>query len=161
MSNFTYVCDGNSCCLIPNYNNNNSQQQTEKKCFNYKICFNEISNDEEYEFCKDCMTLPFENKKIILLNENQECPICSKYMKLIKRNNCDHFMCNNCFKKIFFDKPLSRPVFPYLVKDENKYMTDNEDDENIIKYKNQLEYWDKFQNINHNINKKCKQCLQT
>lgn len=156
MSDFTYVCDGNSCCLIPNYNLPTNEK---KKCSNYIICYNK---EEEYEFCKECINLPFENKKIILSNDNQECPICNKYMKLIKRNSCQHFMCKNCFKRIFFEKPLSKPIFPYLViNDENKYMTDNEDDENIIKYKNQLDYWVKFQNINHNKNKNCQQCLQT
>ena len=156
MSDFTYVCDGNSCCLIPNYK---LPPPTKKKCSNYTTCYNEILNDED-EFCKDCTDLPFENKKISFIEKNEECPICTKYMnKLVKRYDCEHFMCKNCFKKIFFDTSLSTPIFPYLVKDENKFMTDNDDDENIIKYKNQLDYCINFKNINHIENKKCQQCF--
>ena len=152
MSNFKYVCNGDSCCLVPNYL---IPKNTKKECENYSICFNQIDKDDE--FCKDCLILPYENKKRII--EKAECSLCSKKSNIsVRREECEHTLCVNCFRKMFFKKSLSMPVFPYLNQeyDENiKY----EYDENIEIYKRDLDYWNKFQMIDHDENKICRKCM--
>lgn len=156
MSNFKYICSGDSCCLVPNYIL--KKTKTTKECGNYYICFSEINKDDE--FCNDCQNLPYENKKRIICRiEKSECLVCSKISNItVKREECDHILCVNCFRKMFFDKSISEPVFPYLNKnyDEN---IDYDNDENIRIYKKHLEYWNKFQTINHDDNKICRQCI--
>ena len=48
MSDFKYICSGDSCCLVPNYL---LKPKNTKECENYSICFKEINKDDE--FCKD------------------------------------------------------------------------------------------------------------
>ena len=55
MSNFKYVCNGDSCCLVPNYL---IPKNTKKECENYSICFNQIDKDDE--FCSS-IELKFKN----------------------------------------------------------------------------------------------------
>lgn len=145
-----YICTGDSCCLIPNYL---IEKKNNKQCENYSICFNQI--DKNDDFCKDCLNLPYENKKRII--EKAKCSSCSKINNIsIKREECQHFLCVNCFRKIFFNKTLSRPVFPY--KDCDEKNTNDDSDLNILNYKKQLDYWNVFQNIDHEYNKICREC---
>ena len=154
MSNFKYICSGNSWCLIPNY------MLSSKHCKNYSVCFNNCDDSNKDNFCNDCLNLPFENKKrIIDCVKQNECSICLKITNIVvKREECEHFICVHCFRKIFFGKSLYTPIFPYLNEkyDEN---TDYGDDVTIIIYKKDLEYWKLFQTIDHDDNKICKKCI--
>jgi hypothetical protein len=155
MSNFKYICTGDSCCLIPNFL---LEKKNTKECENFSVCFNEIDKDDS--FCKDCLDLPYENKKrIVEYIEKSECSLCLKITNItVKREECKHSLCVNCFRKIFFNKSLSIPVFPYLNEkyDENiNYYLDA----NVMRYKRDLDYWKKFQVIDHDDNKICRKCL--
>jgi len=155
MSDFKYICSGDSCCLVPNYL---LKPKNTKECGNYSICFKEINKDDE--FCKDCQDLPYENKKRIIEHvENAECLLCSKLTNMtVKREECNHSLCVNCFRKMFFNKSISKPVFPYFNKDYNEN-DDYENDENVMIYKKDLEYWNKCQTINYDDNKICRKCI--
>jgi hypothetical protein len=155
MSDFKYICSGDSCCLVPNYL---LKPKNTKECGNYSICFKKINKDDE--FCKDCQDLPYENKKRIIERvEKSECLLCSKLTNMtVKREECNHSLCVNCFRKMFFNKSISKPVFPYFNKDYNEN-DDYENDENIMIYKKDLEYWNKCQIINYDDNKICIKCI--
>ena len=147
---YDYVCDGKTCCLIPKYK---LPPKTTKECENNMVCFNEIPIEEKDDFCKECLDLPFENKKLFVVEQEENCTICSKECtRSVKRNLCDHIICINCFRKVYFKKSFSKPVFPYL--------TDNVDetDSLVLKYKKELEYWNKFQKIEHEKDSECNIC---
>jgi len=138
---YEYVCDGKSCCLIPKYT---LKPKNTKECLNYVICFNEIANESLQEYCDSCLRLPFEDKKLVLGCMNEaSCKICGETKKNVKRNFCEYVLCLNCFNKIYFNKSLSKPVFPYLTENVD------ENDDLVIRYKKDLEYWEKFQVIDH------------
>ena len=143
MSNFKYVCNGDSCCLVPNYL---IPKNTKKECENYSICFNQIDKDDE--FCKDCLLLPYENKKRII--EKAECSLCSKKSNIsVRREECEHTLCVNCFRKIYFGIEVSKP----------KYKIDFTS-EMLDEYNERLEKWNKFQRVYNmeKFNSRCFEC---
>ena len=68
-------------------------------CKNYIICQNTSEND----FCFDCEMLfgKWRNKNINLTN-NDICTICNKNDTCISRPTCEHFLCTDCFKVLYF-----------------------------------------------------------
>ena len=105
----SYVCSGDSCCLVPNYL---IPKNTKKECENYSICFNQI--DKDYEFCKDCLELPYENKKRII--EKAECSLCSKKSNItVRREECEHTLCVNCFRKCTMIRFIGGPSYSCLI----------------------------------------------
>lgn len=69
-------------------------------CKNYIICQNNSKND----FCFDCEMLfgKWRNKNIILKNNEDICTICNSKDKCISRPTCEHILCRNCFKVLYF-----------------------------------------------------------
>ena len=87
-------------------------------------------------------------KGILNFYENKECPICFENSICISQPKCNHCVCIKCFKRCYYgtDKP-EEPVFPYDYNTETKYIdnpehTEFENDELIIKYKNECELFD-------------------
>ena len=53
----------------------------------------------------------------IIIQQNQECPVCYEEKTSIRLPNCEHTLCMDCFRKVYFgystmEKPLSRFDFP-------------------------------------------------
>ena len=143
---YDYVCNGNSCCLVPKYK---MPPKTTKECVNNKICFNEISIELNEDFCEECKRLPIDEKRINLISDGT-CSVCDKEGKTIKRESCDHTICVNCFRKIYFGKSFSKPVFPYLTENIS-----DENDKLVLKYKEELKYWEKFQILHLKNHSEC------
>lgn len=72
------------------------------KCPNNIICNNNISSD--IELCLDCNMLfgTWRGNRGILDQKNTTCPICTKDSLCVTRPNCNHFICIDCFKTLYF-----------------------------------------------------------
>jgi hypothetical protein len=135
----------NSCCMIPNY-----KLPKREPCKNNSVCY-KFEEKGRNGFCLDCIeNIPFDNK-LLELKENSDCDVCLKEDSCcVKRLHCEHYLCIQCFRKIYFNKDLHKPVFPYLNQTENDLpLYENIDDLNITNYKKSLEYWNHLQNISY------------
>ena len=71
-------------------------------CTNFIIC-NNISDNI---ICSDCIMLfgKWRGRKEILNTKDYEiCNICNSYGLSVTRPDCDHFLCIDCFKKIYIE----------------------------------------------------------
>ena len=93
------------------------------KCHNYLICKNESEN----KFCFDCEMLfgKWRNKNNKLIFKNSHCSICNKKDTSVSRPTCDHLLCVNCFKTLYYD-------CSYEIESENLDLTE------YLYYKNEL-----------------------
>ena len=132
----------------------------------YDIPFIECSFCGEYEhddvslikkydnifICNNCMLL-YPNKDIII-KDNNECPICYDLIKTLKLPNCEHYLCVNCFQKLYYGKDLiktkynprikiSKPKFPCDIKKIREYQDWIEENEEIY-YSNNKKLWNKI-----------------
>ena len=74
-------------------------------CKNYIVCTNIT---ESADICLECEMLFGRwrgNKGSLEIKENEICPVCLKINTCISRPNCDHFVCVECFKILFFESP--------------------------------------------------------
>ena len=133
----------NSCCVIPNY-----KLPKRQPCKNNSVCY-KFEEKNRNGFCLDCVdSIPFDNK-LLQLRDNSDCDVCLKEDSCcVKRLYCEHYICIVCFRKIYFNKDLHKPVFPYLNQTENDLPSyENVEDLNISNYNKSLEYWNIIQNI--------------
>jgi hypothetical protein len=86
-----------------------------RKCPNYDICKNEITELSFRDCCDDCTCNGVYEKTEL----KDECPICFENNFLYKLKECNHFLCGDCIHKLYFpdygkleDYP-ERPSFPY------------------------------------------------
>ena len=82
------------------------------KCQNHIICANTVDADKQ--ICFDCNMLFGKwrgNNRILNIIENIKCPLCLRMNTCISRPSCEHFICVDCFKKIYFSKSN------YIIKD--------------------------------------------
>lgn len=145
-----FVCSGDSCCLMPNFNFTKIQE-----CKNNSVCYKfEVVKDSD-GFCEDCINyIPLDDKTLKMQN-NETCDICSKENTCcVKRLFCEHIICIVCFRKIYFKKDLTKPVFPYMNSSYSDFLN-TEDDLNINNYKKDLEYWNHVQNLPYESKEKC------
>lgn len=146
-------------------------------CPNYIICNNIIRENDIYNpdgLCLDCHLLfgKWRNKDGILrlkdkLEPKENCPVCDDKIQNIFRPSCNHFICINCFKKLYFGIELKKPLFPYIDKEveywfniENKNINEWMICEDIKEYINNLERWNKLKDIYLRINSRCFECFE-
>jgi len=69
-------------------------------CRNYIIC----QNISDKDFCFDCEMLfgKWRNKNINLKTGEGICTICNSNDVCITRPTCEHILCANCFKILYF-----------------------------------------------------------
>jgi hypothetical protein len=83
-----------------------------KKCTYYIICENdEYIND----LCYDCHMLFGSWRGVNTVLDTQDdlqCPLCAKISKCITRPKCDHFICTDCFKKLYYSNEF------YIIKEK-------------------------------------------
>ena len=138
-----YECKDGVCYLKPSTN-----------CKNHMICQNRSYREDR--LCLDCYNIFGEwrsNQKteVIMKDDNDKCPVCEEDDKtVIYRMNCDHFVCVDCFKKIYYGIELKKPQ----IKLGN----------NLEDYKEQLERYEKMQNIyilsSDKFSSKCFECFE-
>lgn len=146
------ICS-NGVCVVPKF-----FIKTEKPvCKNYLICSNK--SDQEYldaheNYCIDCNNLfgKWREKSFTLkFTETLEtCPLCfQKNQKCIKRVDCDHFLCVDCFRLVYYGyHKIEKPHFPidgrekeYLDNISNNITEDWMKDKIIENYINKLDLW--------------------
>ncbi len=164
-------------CIIPKY-----RLQNTAPCLNYNVCYHVC--DPEFlkthnNLCSDCnylfgkwRLLSSSTKPIIILEDKHTCPICLKdNVKCVNRLSCEHYLCINCFRLIYFGYETPKPVFPYIGK-ENQYFQNisnniSEDwmkDKIIKDYVRDLDLWNECRyriwNIQnkHNLTR-CPDCI--
>lgn len=151
----------------------NMDTNYEIKCPNYIICSNMIVHkDTSYDgVCLECYNLfgKWRNKNHILYIKHilEECPLCNKQNIAIQRPSCDHFLCIDCFKKFYFGIELKKPIFPYIEKEyqywlniENNMLDDWMNDDKIIEYLSNLNYWKKITKLYLKTTSKCFECYK-
>lgn len=145
-----FVCSGNSCYLIPSFNFAKMDE-----CKNNSVCYKFEVKDSD-GFCEECISnIPLDDIKLQIRN-NESCNICSKENTCcVKRLFCEHFICVVCFRKIYFNKDLLKPVFPYLNSSNSSDLLNSEDDVNINNYKKDLEYWNHLQTLSYDSKATC------
>lgn len=120
------------------------------KCKNYEICECILPNwwfecKGKY-LCTNC-DMQFGNDKGILeIKDNIECPICLEEKKGICQPKCDHYLCIDCFKRCYYgdDSKEGEPSFPYPDIEEEYY-----DDQENPKWDNEYPLIEIF-NLCHN-----------
>lgn len=139
------------------------------KCVNFQICNITLPDwwldIDSKLICPEC-DMSFGELKF---QENIECPVCYEKTTSVKLKNCDHTVCLDCFKRMYFgnDELENEPKFPYP-DIEDEYDNNQEDPKwkdypLIDTYNKNWNSWDdqrqeKFDN--ETFLKKCPLCRQ-
>jgi hypothetical protein len=117
------------------------------KCPNFIVCNNRLNNVYDDGLCMDCHSLfgkwrNFNSSSILKIVESKiECPLCDIIDINIKRPHCEHTLCINCFKKLYYGIELERPIF------------------GDPEYLDKLNYWNKIKKLfETSATSKCFQC---
>ena len=149
--------------------NMSNMSNIKSNCPNYIICNNNIENITLGSICADCNLLFGKwRKKVGILkikSEKEICPLCSNIDLSICRPDCEHYLCVQCFKILYFGTSFSKPLFPFPDK-EIMYWINIENDIDaewmkgihIQEYLNKLTYWEKMSNIYTPSSSKCFDC---
>lgn len=111
-----------------------------------------IKKYDDFFVCHNCIWL-FPTKNINF-KDIYECCICYDKTKTIKLPLCEHCLCIDCFKKIYYGKSLSetkynprvklsKPKFPYEFKKSREYQNWIDENEDIY-YGNNKKLWTKI-----------------
>jgi len=74
--------------------------------------------------------------------DNVECPICFECKRGVSQFNCDHFLCIDCFKRLYYGDQSGRPLFPYSDEVYYEYSDDRENPKWDVEYP-LIKKWDK------------------
>jgi hypothetical protein len=137
-------------------------------CKNHTVCRNTTLFKDDFCIDCDCLFGSWRNRKQTLIIDEIEktCPLCLIKNKIVYRPDCEHYLCVNCFRKVYLGIELLKPVFPFPDREIEYYVKleagiDDEfvNDGSIIKYFKDLQYWNTFRDI-HSINKiSCEECI--
>ena len=124
-----------------------------KQCKNYIVCKNNY-NEMNEGFCIDCFHLfgEWRNRKRnkVEVKENKEtCPLCKENEQyIVYRIDCDHNICVDCFRKIYFGIEYKKPVLSFSITSKDDY-------------KENLEKWSRLQNIykSGKLSSLCCECI--
>jgi hypothetical protein len=119
------------------------------KCKNYLLCHEVLP--EWWWDCKECYLctncdMMFGNH--LEAKVDSECPICLETKIGVKLMNCNHIICLECFKRIWYGDDSGEPQFPYSQQIEDEYYDDqdnpkwNIDYPFIQKYQQDHNQWD-------------------
>jgi hypothetical protein len=119
-------CNGDGFCLrqgdTPNeYQLNNCPHNCRPiECPNFKICGTLLPRC--ITFCNKgtCMNCRLLFGKLTFY-DSVECPICLEEKPGVKRINCDHNVCIDCFVRCHYGEKILQPVFPYSEQVEDEY----------------------------------------
>lgn len=134
----------NGVCYLTSY----------EPCKNFIVCKNKISPNEEIKegICNDCYHIFGEwrerpRKCVEIKNINDFCPLCDEKQTIVFRMDCEHAICVDCFRKIYFGLEIKKPVLNF---------SGNE----ISDYKSKLEKWNRINELykNNIIVMKCNEC---
>lgn len=154
-----------SVCVLPVY-----KQTLTKECLNYLVCYNYV--DEPETVCVECNSLFGSWRKgpnILETEDRCDCPICHNPSNKIcvKRPYCKHYICVDCFRKLYFGHELDKPVFPYKGQEEeywDKYNFGIDEvwmkEDCIIRYHSKFNNWKNWKEIinKFTFNTKCFEC---
>ncbi len=115
------------------------------KCPNYEICKNKHPKEGLScfrGFCPDC---EFSSSKYGMvfkkIEGKNECPVCFNDDKeLYKLPTCQHLLCNDCFRKIFFTDWGKEEDYPEIPESFPHPPIGDEDDEDY--YDPQIDYYE-------------------
>jgi hypothetical protein len=127
---------------------------TYEPCKNFIACKNKIAFNEETKngLCNDCYHIFGEWRKrhrsdVKLKNICGTCPMCNEEKQtILYRMDCDHSICVDCFRKIYFGLEIKKPVL--------KFGNSSED------YKLNLEKWNRINELykDNIIKMECNEC---
>ena len=160
----------NGVCVLPQY-----RIKKTTPCINVRVCYNYCEESELINgFCQECHIFfgKWRNgvEKInVCEDSDKKCSCCKANDKLnVFRPNCEHLLCVDCFRHLYFGYEPSEPVFPnefqYDIYEENKrtdHFVDWMNDERILNYtKQKLDYqnWIDYKNKNFFFGTKCAEC---
>lgn len=127
---------------------------TYEPCRNFIVCKNKISPNQEIKgVCNDCYHVFGEwreryRKNVEVKNDCDTCQICNEENQIIVfRMDCEHSICVDCFRKIYFGLEIKKPVL-------------NFSGSAISEYKLKLEKWNRINELykNNVIVIKCNDC---
>jgi hypothetical protein len=126
-----------------------------KECKNFIACENKVSDNNDDELCFECYHMfgKWRNKprnSISVKSQRDFCPLCEENEEItVYRMDCDHHVCLNCFRKIYFGIEVSKPKFKI-----------NFTPEMLNEYNEQLEKWNKFRRVYNmeKFNSRCFEC---
>src|SRR3989338_7691778 len=135
-------CIGDGMCLIQTAT---GHEQTgcihgcrDHECPNFSICGNKCPQwvfDCHGGRCMTCAISHWDLK----FKSDEECPICLEATTCASSPKCTHYICVDCFKRIYYGNPSNPPSFPYPSEIEREYDENPEhekwrNDPLIIKY---------------------------
>ena len=143
-------------------------QDGDIKCPNFEICgqffdnYHNINNN----LCFNCDVAYgiWDGGKGKLIFKQDDCCICLENKRCVSMPKCNHFVCIDDFKRMFYgEKRQNEPQFPYPELEDdydgrnynnNKY----DDDPVIIKYNEDYNKWDDTYDIKYENEKNLRNC---
>jgi hypothetical protein len=140
------------------------------KCKNHLLCGAVLP--EWWYDCKghylcsncDCMFGKWQGGKGVLpTKQDTECAVCLETGIAINLPNCEHYICINCFKRIWYGDDSGEPEFPYPEIEDQYY----DDPDNlkwdmeyplIKKYNEDWDEWDDARMDKYNSEKHLRCC---
>ena len=121
-------------------------QDGDIKCPNFEICEHFCDNDLCYT-C-DMMFGKWNGGKGELVFKQDDCCICLENKRCVSYPKCNHFVCIDDFKRMFYgEERQNEPPFPYPELEDdyygkNQFHPSYENDPVIIKYNEDHNKWD-------------------
>jgi len=97
------------------------EQTNYPKCLNYELCKSTICpGTKSGDFCINCDILFGDWKNggkygdaQLKFIDNNECPICLETKRGVSYPRCNHYICLDDMKRIFYGEDTEEPPFPY------------------------------------------------
>jgi hypothetical protein len=155
-------------CVLPFY-----KQKKTNQCVNYLVCYNFITSDKT--ICDECYALfgswrGTDEHLTITDDDIVDCPLCHNPGKKIcvKRPRCKHYLCVDCFRKLYFGYELDEPVFPFKNKETDFWFKYNNGideewmtDKSVQQYLTDTENWNNWKKafVDFSFNSTCFECF--
>ncbi|MFK5969993.1 MAG: hypothetical protein QM487_07750, partial [Candidatus Marithrix sp.] len=85
-------------------------------CLNFKVCKQSFPSwmlGYHGEFCDECHNLFKESNGKLRFSNKIDCPICLDIKDGCAMPRCNHYICLDCFKTIYFETSNYLPSFPF------------------------------------------------
>lgn len=119
------------------------------KCKNFELCRGKIWEGIDCYLCLNCDIMYGTWKSIhgpkktgkgyLNFKDDIECPICFETKRGVDQANCEHYLCIQCFRNIYYKDFIEEPEYPYPDLNEEDY-----DDEKNPGWRNEYPLLKKF-----------------
>ena len=124
------------------------------KCINFEICNKYTFTNRPCINCNDMYGVPLQ------FIDNHECPICMETERCVKFINCNHYVCIQDFKRMFYGNQSDEPKFPYPDLEDDYYENIKKyvEDPNVIKWTKEWHNWSYLEDLHYESEQYLRKC---